>query len=95
MSQPGKTAEAAVGSHGMDNYGENYRPPRDGVVRIFTVYGYERDPEQPDLTLEPSVAQRYLGVVEPNVVESIRDEIAGERPDLAWVIEWTRLDFVC
>lgn len=70
---------------------EDYRPPRDGVPRRFTVYGYERDPSRPGYSFEPSITSRMVIPSEPDEAERVRDAASEERPDLAWVIEWSRL----
>lgn len=73
---------------------EDYRPPRDGVARLFTVYGYERDttrPQERGYTLEPSVTFRLVNPSTPERAEEVRDIAVEERPELAWVIEWRRL----
>lgn len=61
--------------------------PGDGILRQYTVRGYERDSDRLTCSLEPPVSGQYALCDEDHALEIFRAAKA-ERPELHWVIEW-------
>ena len=60
----------------------------DDKARLYTVYGYERDPECPELSSEPFVSRRWVNPSTPWRALEVHAKAVEERPDLNWHIEW-------
>jgi hypothetical protein len=73
--------------------GPMWQPPElpdDGKPRMYRVYGYvdTGDARRP---LGGSIGQQGCGTTERAYAIALRDQLAEDRPEYRWVVEWSLL----